>query len=80
MLKRLGLPHVTPHSARHSFISMLQAGGAEVGLVARLAGHKNPTVTLAYYTHAVRSGDDALALLDQTYSSTPASNSRNVLA
>ena len=30
--KRLGLPYVTPHSARHSFISTLQAEGIEVGL------------------------------------------------
>jgi integrase len=29
MLKRLGLPAVTPHSARHSFISVLQAQGIE---------------------------------------------------
>ena len=29
--KRLGLPAVTPHSARHSFISTLQAQGVEVG-------------------------------------------------
>ena len=45
-LKRLGLPAVTPHSARHSFISTLQAQGVEVGLVAKLAGHKNAVVTL----------------------------------
>jgi integrase len=29
----LGLPYVTPHSARHTFISTLQANGVEVGLV-----------------------------------------------
>lgn len=53
-LKRLGLPAVTPHSARHSFISTLQAQGVEVGLVAELAGHKNAVVTLSRYTHAMR--------------------------
>ena len=47
VFKRLGLPYVTPHSARHSFISTLQAQGIEVGLVAKIAGHANPTVTLA---------------------------------
>lgn len=31
MLKKLGLPMVTPHRARH-FISTLQAQGIEVGL------------------------------------------------
>lgn len=68
MLKRLGLPPVTPHSARHSFISTLQAQGVEVGLVAKLAGHKNAVVTLSHYTHAMRGGEDAVKTLDRAYS------------
>jgi integrase len=66
-LKRLGLPAVTPHSARHSFISTLQAQGVEVGLVAKLAGHKNAVVTLSHYTHAMRGGQDAVKALDRAY-------------
>jgi integrase len=66
-LIRLGLPIVTPHSARHGFISALQANGAEVGLVATLAGHANPAVTLGHYTHAVRKGDTAIASLEDAY-------------
>jgi integrase len=66
-LKGLGLPAVTPHSARHSFISTLQAQGVEVGLVAKLAGHKNAVVTLSHYTHAMRGGEDAVKALDRAY-------------
>lgn len=66
-LKRLGLPGVTPHSARHSFISTLQAQGVEVGLVAKLAGHKSAVVTLAHYTHAMRGGEDAVEALDRAF-------------
>ena len=66
-LKRLGLPEVTPHSARHSFISTLQAQGVEVGLVAKLAGHKSAVVTLSHYTHAMRGGEDAVKALDRAY-------------
>ena len=62
-----GLPAVTPHSARHSFISVLQAQGVEVGLVAKLAGHKNAVVTLSHYTHAMRGGEDAVKALDRAY-------------
>lgn len=65
---KLGLPYVTPHSARHSFISTLQAQGIEVGLVAQIAGHANPTVTLGHYTQAVRGGHAAIAALDEAYS------------
>jgi integrase len=65
--KRPGLPYVTPHSARHSFISTLQAEDIEVGLVAKIAGHANPTVTLGHYTHAVRGGEAAATALEQAY-------------
>lgn len=66
-LKRYGLPHVTPHSARHSFISTLQAQGVEVGLVAKIAGHASAAVTLGHYTQAVRGGEGAINALEQAY-------------
>jgi integrase len=65
--KRAGVRYVTHHSARHSFVSTLQAQGVEVGLVAKLAGHANPNVTLGHYTQAVRGGAEALAILDRAY-------------
>lgn len=65
--KQLNVPYVTPHSARHSFISTLQAEGIEVGLVAKIAGHANPTVTLGHYTQAVRNADVAIEALDRAY-------------
>lgn len=68
-LKRLGLPSVTPHSARHSFISILQAQGVEVALVAKLAGHKNAVVTLSIYSHAMRGGEEAVQALDRAFQS-----------
>jgi integrase len=66
-LAAIGLPTVTPHSARHAFISSLQASGTEVGLAAELAGHADPTITLAYYTQAVRGGTQAIDRLDRMY-------------
>jgi integrase len=65
--KKSGVRYVTHHSARHSFVSTLQAQGVEVGLVAKLAGHSNPAVTLGHYTQAVRGGADAVAALDRAY-------------
>jgi integrase len=63
----LGLPIVTPHSARHAFISNLQAEGIEVGLVSKLAGHASITVTLGHYTQAVRGGQAAMEALERAY-------------
>jgi integrase len=58
---------LTPHSARHSFISTLQAQGIEVGLVAKIAGHANANVTLGHYTHAVRGADSAAEALERAF-------------
>ena len=62
-----GVRYVTHHSARHSFVSTLQAQGVEVGFVAKLAGYAIPTVTLGHYTQAVRGGAEAVAVLDAVY-------------
>ena len=67
VFRPLGLPYVTPHSARHTFISTLQAQGVEVGLVAKLAGHANAAVTLGVYTQAVRGGETVMSALEQAY-------------
>jgi integrase len=67
-LEAEGITYVTPHSARHCFISTLQAQGVEVGLVAKLAGHSDPSVTLGHYTQAVRDGTEAIERLNKAYS------------
>lgn len=63
-LKRLKLPKVGVHSARASFISMLQATGVDVATAAKLAGHSNPAVTLSHYTHSLSDGREAVEGLD----------------
>lgn len=72
-LASLQLPRVTPHSARHAFISTLQAQGIEIGLVAKLAGHSDPAVTLGHYTQAVRGGEMAIHRLEDAYQKDSAS-------
>jgi integrase len=66
-LRKAGVPYVTPHSARHFFISTLQAQGVEIGLVAKLAGHANASVTLGHYTQAVRGGEEAVEALSRAF-------------
>lgn len=66
-LKRLGLPLITPHAARHMVISMLQAEGIEVGLVSKIVGHANPSITIRHYTHPVRAAGDAMERLSKAY-------------
>jgi integrase len=65
--ERLELPYISPHAARHQWISTMQAQGIEVGLVAKLAGHANASITLSHYTQAVRNGDAAVKALEDAY-------------
>lgn len=65
--EKLGLPYISPHAARHQWISTMQAQGIEIGLVAKLAGHASPNITLSHYTQAVRNGDAAVAALEAAY-------------
>jgi integrase len=66
-LASLGLPAVSPHSARHAFISTLQAHGVDVATAAKLAGHKSPAVTLGFYTHSVSDANAAVSVLDRAF-------------
>lgn len=67
-LRRLGLPEVTPHSARHNYISTLQAAGIEVATVAEIVGHSNPVTTLGVYSHAIQGAKAASDALEGAYS------------
>jgi integrase len=63
-LKRAGLPLVTPHSARHFFISALQMQGINIAVVSKLAGHANPSITLGVYTHSIGGAELAMEAVE----------------
>ena len=67
LFDKLGLPRVSIYAARHMAISFLQAQGVEIGLVAKIAGHSSPQITLQYYTHAVREYDGMMNELNEVY-------------
>jgi integrase len=60
--------HVTPHSLRRTFISLLLATGADVPYVMAQAGHNDPKVTLAIYASVITSKTDYGAALDDLVS------------
>lgn len=67
LLERLSLPPVTPYVTRHLAISNLQAQGVEIGVVAKIAGHANPQITLQHYTHQVRESTGVMDKLNKAY-------------
>ena len=54
-----GFPKITPHSLRHTFVSLLIAGGVDIRTVAHKAGHSRTSTTSDIYSHVIQSADEA---------------------
>lgn len=50
-LERLGIRRLTPHKARHTFFSMLDAVTDDKLAMALVGGHTDPTFTEQIYVH-----------------------------
>ncbi len=50
-LKRLGLPRMTIHDARHSAASILFAAGVPIPMISDILGHSTTRITLDLYVH-----------------------------
>lgn len=52
-----GLPHIHPHSFRHSAASLLVYGGADLASVAHRLGHAQISTTMDIYSHVIHEAD-----------------------
>jgi len=50
-LEHLGIEQATPHTTRHTFVSLLHKAGVDKWDIQRLAGHSSGEVTNKVYTH-----------------------------
>jgi integrase len=50
-LREAGLPRITFHELRHSFISFMLSNGENISVVARIVGHSDVSMTLRRYRH-----------------------------
>jgi integrase len=60
--KSAGLPRITFHGLRHSYVTMLLRDGQPLRTVAQRAGHSSPNVTSAIHAHVLPGDDEAAAL------------------
>jgi integrase len=62
LAKRLGLAPVRFHDLRHSVATTLLAEGYDLAIVAGRLGHRDPTITLRVYAHALEERDRQAAV------------------
>jgi integrase len=58
---KLGLAGLRFHDLRHSVATNLLAAGFDLAIVAERLGHRDPTITLRVYAHALEERDRAAA-------------------
>ncbi|MBV7701911.1 site-specific integrase [Nocardia nova] len=67
-VKRAGVQAITPHDLRHTCASLAVSAGVNVLALARMLGHKDPSVTLKVYADLFDSDlDRAAAAMDKAY-------------
>jgi integrase len=66
-MERIGLPHVTLHSLRHTHASQLITSGMDILTVSRRLGHSSPTITLSVYGHLLSPQDRAADIMQATF-------------
>lgn len=66
--KRYGADGFTLHGLRHTFLSLAAAQGVHPSVMMKLAGHKNPNITMRIYTHVnMESKRDAMDAMQAAY-------------
>jgi integrase len=70
-MKKIGMPHITLHSLRHSHASQLIASGLDILTISRRLGHGSPTITLGVYGHLFANTDERAAAIIEAALSLP---------
>ena len=64
-IKKHDFPHITPHSLRHTFVTLMISNGVDIRTVASKAGHSRTSTTLDLYSHAIQANEEkAAAVID----------------
>lgn len=64
-MRRIGLPHISLHSLRHTHASMLLKAGEDVLTISRRLGHASAAITLNVYGHLISSRDRAADIIEE---------------
>ena len=65
--ERNGIKHITVHSLRHTYATILLEQGYELGLVSSVLGHKNIHTTYEYYADILDENEEISEVLNELY-------------
>lgn len=65
---RSGLPHITPHSLRHMFASILMERGVPLAKVSAMLGHSSIHTTFEYYVEVLDENEHIIDFLNDKFS------------
>jgi integrase len=65
---RSGLPHITPHSLRHMFASILVEKGVPLAKVSAMLGHSSINTTFEYYVEVLDENEHIIDFLNDRFS------------
>ncbi len=72
IIKKHGLPHLSPHGMRHTHATLLAQKTKQIELVSRRLGHARPSITLDIYRHVAEWELEEVALpLSELLNPTP---------
>ena len=60
-IRKNNLKHFTPHSLRHTNVSLMIAAGVPIRTVSGRVGHSQTTTTVNMYAHAIKTADEIAA-------------------
>jgi integrase len=69
-MSRIGLPHISLHSLRHTHASELIQSGVDILTISRRLGHSSAAITLGVYGHLISSKDGAADAVEAMLSRT----------
>ena len=66
-IKGTDLPHISVHSLRHSYASLLIAEGVPLVTVSKRLGHAQVSTTADIYSHSIKSADEKAAQVTEKF-------------
>ena len=67
LCSRNGLPHITVHSLRHMYCTILASQGVSLIKISALVGHQSVSTTFLYYCEVMDENEQIINFMNNTF-------------